>query len=69
MLVGLHKTYRYTSTIPEVMQNGFVESFNGRLRGECLNAHVFTNLKEARLIIGEWRIDYNTNRPHSAHTN
>jgi len=40
------------------MQNGFVESFNGRLRGECLNEHLFANLNEARQIIGEWRIDY-----------
>jgi len=47
-------------------QNGFVESFNGRLRDECLNEHLFTNLKEARQIIEEWRIDYNTNRPHSS---
>lgn len=48
------------------MQNGFVESFNGRLRDECLNEHLFTNLKEARIIIEEWRIDYNTNRPHTS---
>ena len=48
------------------MQNGFVESFNGRLRDECLNEHVFTNLSEARRIIEEWRIDYNTNRPHAS---
>ncbi len=48
------------------MQNGFVESFNGRLRDECLNEHLFTNLKETRQIIEEWRIDYNTNRPHSS---
>src|SRR5215216_4606958 len=48
------------------MQNGFVESFNGKLRDECLNEHLFTNLKEARQIIEEWRIDYNTNRPHSS---
>jgi putative transposase len=48
------------------MQNGFVESFNGRLRDECLNEHLFTNLNEARNIIEEWRIDYNTNRPHSS---
>jgi putative transposase len=48
------------------MQNGFVESFNGRLRDECLNEHLFTNLNEARNIIEEWRIDYNTTRPHSS---
>ena len=34
------------------------------LRDECLNEHLFTNIKEAREIIEEWRIDYNTNRPH-----
>jgi putative transposase len=39
------------------MQNGFVESFNGRLRDECLNEHLFTNLNEARQIIEAWRID------------
>lgn len=48
------------------MQNAFVESFNGRLRDECLNEHVFTTLREARALIEEWRIDYNTQRPHSA---
>jgi putative transposase len=48
------------------MQNGFVESFNGRLRDECLKEHLFANPKEARHIIEEWRIDYNTNRPHSS---
>jgi transposase InsO family protein len=48
------------------IQNGFVESFNGRLRDECLNEHLFANLNEARQIIEEWRIDYNTNRPHTS---
>jgi putative transposase len=48
------------------MQNGFVESFNGRLRDECLNEHLFTNLNEARQIIEAWRNDYNTNRPHTS---
>ena len=48
------------------MQNGFVESFNGRLRDECLNEHLFTSLNEARQIIEEWRIDYNTKRPHTS---
>ena len=46
------------------MQNAFVESFNGRLRDECLNEHVFTTLAEARRIVEAWRIDYNTIRPH-----
>ena len=48
------------------MQNGFVESFNGRLRDECLNEHLFTSFKEVREIIEDWRIDYNTNRPHTS---
>ena len=48
------------------MQNGFVESFNGRLRDECLNEHLFNTLNEARQIIEAWRIDYNTNRPHTS---
>jgi len=47
-------------------QNGFVESFNGRLRDECLNEHLFISLPEARRIIEAWRIDYNTKRPHSS---
>jgi len=47
-------------------QNGFIESFNGRLRDECLNEHLFTSLPEARRIIEAWRIDYNTTRPHSS---
>lgn len=47
-------------------QNGFIESFNGRLRDECLNEHLFANLAEARRIIEAWKIDYNTRRPHSS---
>lgn len=47
-------------------QNGFIESFNGRLRDECLNEHLFTNLKEATNIIEAWRMDYNTARPHTS---
>ena len=46
--------------------NGFVESFNGRLRDECLNEHLFRSYRHAREIIEDWRIDYNLNRPHTS---
>lgn len=46
--------------------NAHIESFNGRLRDECLNQHVFLNLEEARRIIEDWRQDYNRERPHTA---
>jgi putative transposase len=48
------------------MQNGFVESLNGRFRDECLNEHLFRNLPAARRLIEEWRIDYNACRPHTS---
>ena len=48
------------------MQNGFAESFIGRLRDECLNEHLFKSYDHARKIITEWRIDYNNQRPHSS---
>ncbi len=48
------------------MQNGFVESFNGRLRDECLNEHLFANLRHARHLIAAWREDYNHHRPHTS---
>ncbi len=47
-------------------QNGYVESFNGRLRDELLAGEVFDTLTEARVLIEDWRMDYNWNRPHSA---
>ncbi|ESX28070.1 integrase [Mesorhizobium sp. LSHC440A00] len=48
------------------MQNGFVESFNGRFRDECLNETLFSTLTQARTAIDLWKEDYNQNRPHSA---
>jgi transposase InsO family protein len=48
------------------MQNGFVESFNGRMRDELLNEALFFGLEHARHAIAEWTEDYNTGRPHSA---
>ena len=48
------------------VENAFAESFNGRLRDECLNTNWFISLKHARDIIENWRIDYNEVRPHSS---
>ena len=48
------------------MQNGFVESFNGRLRDECLNGHLFPIPRHARHLIVARRDDYNHHRPHSS---
>ena len=46
------------------VENAFIESFNGRLRQECLNQHHFLDLEEARKTIEEWRVNYNSFRPH-----
>lgn len=48
------------------VQNGYIESFNGRLRDECLNTEVFSNLADAREKLQCWQRDYNQTRPHSA---
>ncbi len=47
-------------------ENGYVESFNGKLRDELLRAEVFNSLREAQVLIEQWRQYYNTARPHSA---
>ena len=47
-------------------ENGYIESFNGKLRDELLNREIFYNLKEAKVLIENWRIEYNTVRPHSS---
>ena len=47
-------------------ENGYCESFNGKLRDECLNGEIFYSLKEARVVIEQWRNHYNTIRPHSS---
>ena len=47
-------------------QNAFIESFNGKFRDECLNQNWFVDLPHARKVIEEWRVDYNTVRPHSS---
>ena len=48
------------------VENGFIESFNGRLRDECLNVEVFFTLDGARETLARWQADYNLCRPHSA---
>ena len=47
-------------------ENGYCESFSGKLRDECLNGEIFYSLKEAQIVIEKWRVQYNTKRPHSA---
>lgn len=46
-------------------QNGFIESFNGKLRDECLNQEIFFSRAEAQVIVDAWRVEYNSERPHS----
>ena len=47
-------------------ENGYVESFNGKMRDELLNREIFYTLKEAQVLIERWRKEYNTFRPHSS---
>lgn len=50
----------------EPWRNPFIESFNGRLRDECLNIHLFWSLTHAKVTIGDWKEEYNHDRPHSS---
>jgi putative transposase len=56
---GLYRT-RFT------WENGYCESFNARFRDELLNGEIFYSLREAQILIEQWRIYYNTFRPHSS---
>ena len=47
-------------------EKGSCESFNGKLRDECLNGEIFCSLREAQVVIEKWRTSYNSERPHSA---
>jgi putative transposase len=47
-------------------ENGYCESFNGKLKDECLNGEIFYSLKEAQVLVERWRVHYNTVRPHSS---
>lgn len=48
------------------VQNAYIESFNGRLRDECLNQNLFFDIQDAKRKVESWRLDYNQNRPHSS---
>jgi transposase InsO family protein len=48
------------------LENGYIESFNGKIRKELLNGEIFYTLKETQVLIEEWRREYNTVRPHSS---
>ena len=61
-LHGFNQDGHYTSS---PWQNGYIESFNSRFRDECLNREWLLNLREARVVIEDWRQQYNTERPHS----
>ncbi len=54
------------STPGSPWENGYCESFNGKLRDELLNGEIFYTLREAQVLIEQWRVHYNTIRPHSA---
>ena len=60
-MAGTHTTYIEPGA---PWENPFVESFNGRVRDELLNIEDFANLLEARVVVEDWRIEYNTYRPH-----
>ncbi len=47
-------------------ENGYIESFNGKLRDELLNGEIFTTLLEAKVLTENWRREYNQTRPHSS---
>lgn len=60
---GLHLSFIQPG---KPQQNAYIESFNGKFRDECLNEHWFMSMRHARQLIEEWRIEYNSQRPHSS---
>lgn len=61
-----HQVQLHFITPGRPMENGYIESFHGKFRDECLNEHWFLTLDDARETIESWRLDYNQIRPHSA---
>jgi putative transposase len=65
-LVGRGRPSRFKPGISGTWPPGHCESFNGKLCDELLNGEIFYSLKEAQIVIEQWRKHYNTIRPHSA---
>ena len=62
-----HRGVKLTFIRPgKPVENAYIESFNGRLRDECLNENWFLSIEHAIRVVEDWRIDYNTARPHSS---
>ena len=61
--IGVKTLFKESGSLWE---NGYIESFNGKLRGELLNREIFTALTEAKALIEQWRKEYNQVRPYSA---
>ncbi|MEO7675515.1 MAG: transposase [Verrucomicrobiota bacterium] len=58
------KTIYITPGLP--WENAYIESFHDKLRDECLKREIFGSLMEARVVIEQWRVEYNMERPHSS---
>ena len=67
-LTARRKTLRLSTRLRN-LENGYIESFNGRLRDECLNVELFWSAEDARAKLEKWRVDYNVHRPHSSLVN
>ena len=63
-----HRANRHTGQTDtgKPTENGYIESFNGKFRDECLNLNWFQDLADSRVMIEDWRTDYNRDRPHSS---
>ena len=58
--------HRTGQSVGSPRENGYIESFNGKLRDELLNREIFYSLKEVQILTERWRQEYNTLRPHSS---
>ena len=65
LAIRVERQIRSDQVLATLWQNGYIESFHSRFRDECLNREWLLNLREARVVIEDWRLHYNTERPHS----